>query len=167
VEFLRIVLLATAAAVVYGICQDQVTARICVEYFTIGHPRVVDSESPTVLAFVWGFLATWWVGLPLGVLLALAARAGRRPRLGWRDLVRPIGVLLLVVGSVAALAGGFGRSQAKAGTVHLLEPMATEVPADRHVDFLTDLWIHDAAYAVGFVGGPILALLLWRRRRHA
>lgn len=61
------VALSVLAAVVYGILHDQITARICVEYFTIGHARLIDSDSPTVLGLFWGVVATWWVGLPLSV----------------------------------------------------------------------------------------------------
>lgn len=77
-EALRIVALAVAAAVAYGVLHDQVTARICVEYFTIGHPLLVPSYSPTLLALAWGVVATWWVGLVGG--LVLAAWTWRRPR---------------------------------------------------------------------------------------
>lgn len=161
---LRIVLLATLGAILYGLVQDQVTARICVEYFTIGHPRIIESESPTMLALAWGVLATWWVGLPLGVLLAVAARAGSRPPLTWRDLVRGVATLLLFVAAVAVLAGVVGHTLASSGSVFLVEPLASRVPKERHVAFLTDLWIHSAAYAAGFAGGPTLAFLTWRRR---
>ena len=78
---LRIIGLSLLAAIVYEIAHDQVTARVCVEYFTIGHPPLIPSESPTLLALAWGVVATWWVGLPLGIMLAVAARAGRRPKL--------------------------------------------------------------------------------------
>ena len=60
------------------------------EYFTIGHARLIDSESPTVWALYGGVIATWWVGLPLGIGLALAARAGSRPKLFVGDLLRAI-----------------------------------------------------------------------------
>jgi len=43
VRFGAIVLLCIVAAVVYGVVHDQVTARVCVEYFTIGHPPVFDT----------------------------------------------------------------------------------------------------------------------------
>jgi hypothetical protein len=33
--------------VVYGIVHDQVTARVCVEYFTVGHPPVFQTNSDT------------------------------------------------------------------------------------------------------------------------
>ena len=101
-QSIRIVLLATFAAIAYGILHDQVTARICVEYFTIGHPPVFPTTSPTLLALGWGILATWWVGLPLGILLAIAARAGSRPRLTAAQLRRPILTLLVVMGSAAS-----------------------------------------------------------------
>ncbi len=68
------------AAISYGIVHDQITARICVEYFTVGHPRLTDSDLPTVLALFWGVVATWWVGLPLGLGLAFAARARTQKR---------------------------------------------------------------------------------------
>lgn len=51
---LKIVLFAIGSAILYGISHDQFTARISVEYFTLGHERLIESESPTVLAFFWG-----------------------------------------------------------------------------------------------------------------
>jgi hypothetical protein len=46
---IAIVILCIVSAVSYGILHDQITARICVEYFTIGHPPVFDTTSPTWL----------------------------------------------------------------------------------------------------------------------
>ena len=161
---LRIVLGSILVAVLYGVAHDLVTARVCVEYFTIGHPRVVDSESPTVLALVWGVLATWWVGAGLGALLALAARAGQRPKVKPGALVRPVLRLLALMGLCALVAGLAGFGAARAGWVHLLEPLAARVPAERHVVFLADMWAHSASYGVGFVGGIFFAWRTWRSR---
>lgn len=44
-EPLKIILLCLVSAVGYGILHDQVTARICVEYFTIGHPMLFPTTS--------------------------------------------------------------------------------------------------------------------------
>ena len=44
VQSIAIIFVCVAAAIVYGILHDQITARICIEYFTIGHPRLIDSE---------------------------------------------------------------------------------------------------------------------------
>ena len=49
---LAIVGLCIAAAVAYGLVHDQVTVRLSLEYFTVLHPHVVDTDSPTVLALV-------------------------------------------------------------------------------------------------------------------
>lgn len=35
--FVRIVAFSIAWAVLYGIVQDEITAHVCVEYFTVGH----------------------------------------------------------------------------------------------------------------------------------
>jgi hypothetical protein len=161
---LSIVGLCVLAAVCYGVVHDQVTARVCVEYFTIGHPRVVDSDDPTVLGLVWGILATWWVGAILGAVLALAARAGGRPKLGARDVVRPLLVLLALVGAGAVAAGVLGAALARCGAVVLLEPLASQVPRDRHVAFLADLWAHLWSYGGGALGAAILGIRTWRRR---
>ena len=103
-QSLLIVGLSILACVLFGIGHDQVTARICVEYFTIGHPPLFDTTSPTLLGFGWGVAATWWVGLILGILLALAARAGRRPERDAGTLVKPIAILMLVCGVCAIAA---------------------------------------------------------------
>lgn len=74
-ESLKIILLCILSAVLYGILHDQVTARVCVEYFTVAHPPIFHTTSPTLLAIGWGILATWWVGLILGVPAAVVSRS--------------------------------------------------------------------------------------------
>src|SRR3954463_6284583 len=101
---LKFLLYCVAVAVIYGILHDQVTARVCVEYFTIGHPPVFNTDSPTLLALGWGVIATWWVGVMLGVPLAIAARAGQAPKLTAAALVRPVGVVLFAMACCATMA---------------------------------------------------------------
>lgn len=164
-RFLAIILLAVLAAIIYGLIHDQITARICLEYFTIGHPRLIDSNSPTILACFWGVVATWWVGLPLGIGLGLAARAGGRPKLNPAQLVLPIAKLLGCMYGVAAVFGVIGYATAKAGIFRLMGPLASSVPREKHVAFLTDAWAHSGSYLAGIVGGVTLCILTWRRRR--
>lgn len=160
-----IIILCIVSAICYGVAHDQVTARVCVEYFTIGHPPVFDTESPTLLALGWGVIATWWVGLIIGVPLAIAARAGGRPKRSAASLIRPVAILLALMALCALLAGLLGAVLARRGSVVLLEPMASAVPADRHVPFIADLWAHSASYLVGFIGGVVLVARTWRSRR--
>ena len=49
-QIFGIVLLAGSAAVGYGIAHDLVNVRDSLEYFTVGHPPVFDTTSPTLLA---------------------------------------------------------------------------------------------------------------------
>ena len=161
----RIVLLCMGAAVAYGILQDQVTARISVEYFTIGHPPIVPTNSPTVLGFVWGILGTWWVGLFLGLLLAAAARIGTAPKRAPATLARPVMSILIISAFVAALSGSLGFILAQRGSVELVSPLAESVPSQRHVSFVTAAWVHSASYLSGGVLGAGLAVRVWLLRR--
>lgn len=164
---LAIVLLCVALAVAYGIVHDQVTARICVEYFTIGHAPIFGTDDPTLLGLGWGVVATWWVGAGLGVLLALAARWGRGPKRDARSLVRPIFALLAIMATAALAAGVCGYLLGRQGRVWLVEPIASRVPDERHARYLADLWAHSASYLVGFAGGLVLIARVWRGRQTA
>ena len=126
-----IIALCIGASILYGILHDQITARVCVEYFTVGHPPIFGTDSPTLLALGWGVIATWWVGLMLGVPLAIAARAGHRPRRDVRSLVRPIARLLLVMAACALAAGILGFLLAKSGVLILAERFAARVRTER------------------------------------
>lgn len=159
-----IVLLSVAAAVVYGILHDQITARICVEYFTIGHPDIFGTDSPTLLGLGWGVVATWWAGVLIGFPLAFASRLGSQPKRTVGSLVWPIANLLGVMACCALLAGLAGFGLATLGNVWLVGPMAELVPREKHRYFLADLWAHNASYLSGFVGGLLLAANVWRTR---
>src|SRR5215468_9910325 len=124
VENLKIILLCISAAVGYGVLHDQVTARICLEYFTVFHPPMFATQSATLQALGWGVIATWWVGLFLGLLLMLAARAGPRPKLTAGSLINPIGRLLIVMACCALIAGGLGFFLATYGLARQPEWMA-------------------------------------------
>ena len=165
-EAIRIILFSVAAAVVYGVLHDQVTAHLCVEYFTVAHPPVFPTTSPLWLAIGWGILATWWVGLMLGAGLAIAARIGPWPRLGLAELRRPVIALMVVSGIGALLSGIAGAVLNANGMAPLSEWAAEMIPAEKHVAFAADLWAHSASYAVGFIGGvAVIAHTVLRRRR--
>lgn len=159
-----IISLCVLAAVGYGIAHDQVTARVCVEYFTIGHPPIFPTDDPTLLGFGWGIIATWWVGLILGVGLACAARFGSKPGRSVRSLLRPIATLLLVMGISAVVFGFLGYWLAESGSVWLVEPLASRVPPEKQSAFIADLWAHSASYAIGGIGGLVVMIRVWRSR---
>jgi len=166
IESIKIVLLCIMAAVVYGIIHDQITTRVCAEYFTIGHPPILSTEDPTLLGLGWGVIATWWAGLLLGLPLALAARAGHcYPKLTAASLLRPMLILLLVMAVCAFTMGLLGWQLARSGWIAPQEPLYSDIPHGKHVAFLTVLWTHSASYFTGFTGGLIVIWQVWHSRR--
>jgi hypothetical protein len=163
-QFVLIILLSVLSAIVYGIIHDQITARICVEYFTIGHPPIFNTESPTLLGVGWGIVATWWVGLMLGFPLACAARLGSSRPFAAKEMVKPIATLLGVMGLGAFLAGMIAFIFGSKGSVQIPAVFASALPSQKHIPFLVDMWAHSASYLFGFVGGIVLIMRIWRKR---
>ncbi len=172
-DLLKITLLCIAGAIAYGLVHDQITARVCQEYFTLGHdtPLFVP-RNPTMLGLFWGVAATWWVGLLIGLPLAAAMRLGKLPPLDTRWLVpKLIRLLLIMLGvAVAGLAltlfadlGGYLPASWK-----LIVPEG--VPDKKIGRYVADAVAHNLSYGVGFFGGVQLwtsALLTRRRLRSA
>lgn len=163
-SYLRIILFSTGCAVLYGIIHDQVTVHVCLEYFTVAHPSLLGIRDPTILGLAWGIVATWWVGLALGVLLALAARAGPRPKLMVRDVRRPVLLLMLTVGLTSVLAGLFGYALARTGGAYIQYYYVTHVSPARQPLFIADAWAHESAYTVSIIGSLLVCLWAPRRR---
>lgn len=163
-EFFKIVALSVAAAILYGIALDQITARVCVEYFTIGHPPVFPTTSPTLLALGWGVIATWWAGLLVGLPAAICAQLGRWPKLTARELVRTVAILLVSMGAAAAIAGVIAYNVALRDQIWLSQPLADLVPGDKHVAFLADGAAHLTSYCAGFIGGIFVCSYIIRTR---
>lgn len=167
-ESVRIVVLCVVAAVVYGLIHDQITARICLEYFTVFHPRVVESDSPTVQGLVWGVIATWWVGAFFGSLLAMAARIGRWPKVTAAELLWPVIKVGLFAAASAFVAGLIALILSYSGWIWIAPFWARQIPEKMHDRFLVAAWAHAASYLVGSIGAIVLiaATLLRRRRLH-
>ena len=163
-ESLKIVLVCIGAAGLYGIIHDQFTARICLEYFIVFHPPVFQTQSPTLLALGWGVVATWWVGAILGILLVIASRLGRRPKLSASDLIRPIGTLLVVMAASAVFCGSLGFLLCRQGYVFPPAWIAPRLAPSIHARFMADWWAHTASYAIAFFGGIALCIVQYRRR---
>ena len=143
----------------YGIAHDQVTAHLCIEYFTVAHAEVFATGSAMLLAFGWGIIASWWMGAILGVVIAGAARIGPPPRLTMEQLVVPALMLLAAMALASTAAGVAGYASAAWGDAAIPASYATDVPLRSHDRFVAVWWAHNAAYGAGFVGA--LALSIW------
>lgn len=155
-ELVKVWLATIGLAMAYGIAHDMVTAHVCVEYFTIGHEDLFGTDRPILLALGWGTVATWWVGLVLGGLIAMAAQLGPAPRLDLGRLLRPAGVLLASIAVCSIAFGLVGYALARADVIRLGGMLAMEVPTGSHDRFMANAWAHAAAYGAGAVGAMTL-----------
>ena len=165
-EATKMILFAVLAAIGYGIIHDQVTAHVCVEYFSIAHPPVFPTQSPFLLALGWGVIATWWVGLPLGIGAAAASRLGPRHKLTLRDILPMVLWLLAVMAISALIAGAVTAYLVMAGRLDVPGGWAAVIPRDKWVAFSFDAGAHLASYAMGALGGLfVIARIVWLRVR--
>lgn len=161
----QVVLLSILAACSYGIIHDQITARVCREYFTVAHPPLFPTSSPTLLALCWGVAATGGLGLVFGLVLALVSQAGGPPLpIPPSHLVRPILLLLMIMGSGALLAALLGYQLSQRHLLFLPPSLARAIPVRLHDRFLAVWCAHLASYLVGLTGASVLCFRIWRAR---
>jgi len=160
----KIILLAIGGAIAYGIVHDQITIRVCPEYFTVAHPHIFNTDSLTLIALGWGIVATWWAGLAAGILFALAARIGLPQKLTWRRFVPPAVVLSIVMGACATLAGFIGHWLSSTGQIPSVQAWGLMLPVEKQPAFMADLFAHSISYLVGGVGSvTIVLVIVWQR----
>lgn len=164
VKKFQVVLLCLLAACSYGIIHDQITARICLEYFTVAHPPFFPTSSPTLLALCWGVAATAGLGVVFGFVLALVSQSGAPPIIPPVRLVRPILLLLVVMGSSALFAALLGYQLSRRQLVFLPVSLARSIPIRLHDRFLAVWCAHLASYLVGLTGASFVCFRVWRAR---
>lgn len=108
--FLLIIGLAPLIAGLYGMLNDQLTFTISPEYYTkfkfhqFGLIDLVNNTNPRIGASVVGFLATWWVGPPLGIILGLVGLIHKNSKKMLYVSLRAI-LLTVIVTFITALVG--------------------------------------------------------------
>ncbi len=179
----KIMIGAILAAIAYGIGNDQVTARVCPEYFTEGfHKNMLQRNvlygnklaahmmkvtNPTKIGLYWGVMATWWFGALLGAPTVLAARLGKWPKIAMKDLIKPLGVGLAFLYAMSAAAGGYGYLASKNGWLSSgmrqnIRLAAGNTPSSAMHRYTADAFAHH----VGYFGGALVAvgLIGWTLR---
>ena len=163
-EAILVVLLAVGGAVTYGVANDQFTAHLAPQYFTIGHVDHLHVNTPFLLAFEWGYLGTWWVGLALGIPAALIAR------LGWGEKVPVAWFAPRLTGLFVAMALAAAATWivtyflASANIVDVAAVVRPGVVPAQRLAYYADWAANVASYAVGGCGAlGLLAWAGWRR----
>lgn len=160
----QIILLSVLAACTYGVVHDQITARLCIEYFTVAHPPLFHTKSTTLLALCWGVAATAGIGAALGVVLSLVSQSGGPVPCPVSRLGRSIFLLLAVMAASAFTAGVVGYHLSHKGFISIPAGLAAAIPANQHDRFMAVWFAHGASYLIGLAGGARLCVRVWHAR---
>jgi hypothetical protein len=151
--FTATIFIMVLLAGIYGIIHDQVTYSISPEYFTkfkypqFGfEPSWFGGHRQTVAVI--GFLATWWMGLFIGIALGLPGLAFK----GHVAMKRAIATAIKIVFVIAVLFAVFGFLR---GKYHLVRTGVDWWLPDDLVDrshFIIVGSIHNFSYLGGVIG---------------
>jgi hypothetical protein len=161
---LRVVWLTSLGMIGYAMLQDQISARLCPEYFTIGHPPIPGLADPTLLGLAWGFLGGFPGGILLGVPVALAARWGRAAPLPAAALIRPLGLLLAGTAAGTLAAGASAWYNSRVANIAIGPPWSVLIPPERQRAFFVVASAHFATYLSAAILGAALCGWIVRRR---
>jgi len=162
----RMAFLGAVVAGPYGAVHDQISYAISPEYFTKLKFRQFSYADfgwpPRLFAAEVGFLATWWVGLLAGWLLARAGLA-ELPLPAWRKAaVKAFGIVLVVAalsGFIGALLGfAASRNSDLSGWSDMQQTLDI---ADLRA-FIIVAYLHAAGY-LGALIGLVSAIVYVRR----
>ncbi len=160
----QVIILSILAACAYGIVHDQITVRLCPEYFTVAHPPLFQTTSLTLLALCWGVAATAGIGAAFGLLLARVSQSGGAAPSSIARLARLILALLAAMAVSSFLAGILGYELSRRGWLSLPVAVTVQIPALQHDRFMAVWFAHGASYLVGLGGGTLLCFSIWQAR---
>ena len=156
--FLLFLPAAMLAAGLFGIIHNEISYSVSNEYFTkfkFIQFRLLDTNLPDRFrAAEVGFLASWWMGIPLGILCGSAGFIQRSPSLMRHSLMWSLLVIatFTLAIALAGLAYGWCRTEA----VDLASYRGWFIPPDVNDlrRFLCAGYMHNAAYLGGGLSVP-------------
>ena len=163
-QWLQLFSIGLLTTVTYGVINNQVTARICIEFFDL-FPLRIANDSPTAIATAYGIWSTWWLGVFFGGLMATVGRVGRLPKIAPATIARPVGLVLSGVATTAAVfgvAGYFLYSSTPWNT--LPQDIRAAIPPDKVWAFFVVNSAHSGAYVSGVAGALILCYWMHSER---
>lgn len=113
-----IILLAPLIGGLYGILHDQLTYSISPEYYTkfkFYQFGLMDSgneaifPNPRIQVSQVGFLATWWMGLPIGLILGLVGLVHTSRKEMFRVTLKAIMLTVIVAFATGLLGLAYGK----------------------------------------------------------
>jgi hypothetical protein len=169
--YFAFVLAAVLAAGAFGALHDQISYTVSPEYFTkfkfVQFDLLNDAVPARFRVAQVGFLAAWWMGVPLGLLIGAAGfihpdLPQMRRALLWSLVVAIAFTLLFALGGLV-----YGLIQT--GTFDLAHPEGWYIPQGlvQPRRFISVGYMHNAAYTGGEIAVPVAWVfhLLWLRRQ--
>lgn len=163
-----IIALTPLIAGLYGVIHDQLTYTISPEYYTkfkfyqfglVDANEKVVFSNPRIQVSVVGFLATWWMGLPIGLILGLVGWAFTNEK-------NMIGVTLRAMIVTMAVAFVTGLAGLAYGKFYLAETGVSWWLPDDLADtknFIAVGSMHNFSYLGGLVG--LVAGIVYSRKK--
>jgi hypothetical protein len=114
--FISILVLGPLLAAIYGVLHDQLTFTISPEYYTdfkfyqFGLVEDLNSipSNPRLLVATVGVMATWWVGLFIGVVLACVGLIHKTGKQMFKITIKAFFLTLIIAFVVGLLGLGYG-----------------------------------------------------------
>jgi len=166
-----ITLIASLIGGVYGILHDQLTYSISPEYYTklkfyqfglidVGNEAIVPN--PRLYVSVVGFLASWWMGLFIGLILGLVGLIHPEPKQMLRVTLRAMIITISIAFATGLIGLALGEYQ--------MEKINPDWLPDNVFDkknFLAVGTMHNFSYLGGVTGLIAGALYsIWQHKRH-
>jgi len=156
IAFMIVTMLAAGA---FGILHDQISYTVSNEYFTrfkFPQFQLLDANIPErIRAAEVGFLASWWMGIPVGLLTGIAGFIHPTARQMRKALLLSLAVISVFTLTFAllGLAYGFIRTT----HLNLSEYADWFVPQglERPRNFICVGYMHNSAYLGGLIAIPI------------
>ncbi len=171
--FLLFLLAAILVAGGFGALHDQISYTVSPEYYTrFKFPQfgLLDQRVPErIRAAQVGFLASWWMGIPLGLLIG-AMGFIHRPAARMRRALSWSLALVLAFTLAFALTGlGYGYFQTEHVDFAAYEGWYIPQGLERPRTFLCAGYMHNSAYLGAVLALPLVLLfnLLYRRGTRA
>jgi hypothetical protein len=170
--FLTFLLAAIVTASAYGAIHDQISYTVSPEYFTrfkfIKFQLLDETVSPRMRAAEVGVLASWWMGIPLGILTGLVAFIHRDNKVMIRSLAWSLLLMsgFALVFSLCGLLYGYMQTQ----TIDLSAYSDWYIPdgVQNIRNYLCAGYMHNSGYLGGAIAIPVawaFHLLIWFKTR--
>jgi hypothetical protein len=149
-------ILGLLIAGMYGVVHDQITYTISTEYFTkfkfLQFGLDGYSVVPRIKVAIVGFLASWWMGIPIGLVVSSVGFIHYSPRRMFVASMKAFGIVALTTLAVglAGLAYGFFRTS----NINLADYSGWYIPDSlEHLrSFLCVGYMHNSSYLGGVMG---------------